>query len=83
MLDTTGRIIKHGTGPLDPAGEPGDVPKACQVMGYSRDTSHRYRSAVGEGGVEALFGRERGVSVLPPGVRPVWLRRGPAVSGPG
>ncbi len=23
MLDTTDRIIKHGTGPLDPAGEGG------------------------------------------------------------
>ncbi len=29
--------------------------KACQVMGMSRDTFYRYKSAVEDGGVEALF----------------------------
>ena len=33
--------------------------KACQVMGYSRDTFYRYKSAVDEGGVEALLERTR------------------------
>ena len=41
------------------AKELGNVSKACQVMGYSRDTFYRYKSAVEEGGVEALFERTR------------------------
>ena len=38
MLDTTDKIIKHKTGLLNLAEELGNVSKACQVMGYSRDT---------------------------------------------
>ena len=37
----------------------GNVSKACQVMGMSRDTFYRYKSAVEDGGVEALFERTR------------------------
>jgi winged helix-turn helix protein len=71
MLNTAGKIIKHKTGLLNLAGEPGNVSKACQVMhcpagdaciagrGSSRDTFYRYKSAVEEGGVEALFERTR------------------------
>ena len=59
MLNTTDRIIKHKTGMLNLAGEPGNVSKACQVMGYGRDTFHRYKSAVEDGGVEALSERTR------------------------
>ena len=33
--------------------------KACQVMGLSRDTFYRYKAAVENGGVEALFDRTR------------------------
>ena len=55
MLNTTDKIIKHKTGLLNLAEELGNVSKACQVMGYSRDTFYRYKSAVDEGGVEALF----------------------------
>ncbi|AYK03111.1 IS481 family transposase [Legionella sainthelensi] len=33
--------------------------KACKVMGLSRDTFYRYKSAVDEGGVEALFDQSR------------------------
>ncbi len=32
----------------------GNVSKACQIMGLSRDTFYRYRDAVEDGGVEAL-----------------------------
>ena len=59
MLNTTGKIIKHKTGLLNLAEELGNVSKACQVMGMSRDTFYRYKSAVEDGGVEALFERTR------------------------
>jgi hypothetical protein len=59
MLDTTGKIIKHKTGLLNLAEELGNVSKACQVMGMSRDTYYRYKSTVEDGGVEALFERTR------------------------
>ncbi len=59
MLNTTGKIIKHKTGLLNLAEELGNVSKACQIIGMSRDTFCRYKSAVGEGGVEALFERTR------------------------
>ena len=59
MLNTSEKIIKHKTGLLNLAEELGNVSKACQVMGMSRDTFYRYKSAVDEGGVEALFERTR------------------------
>jgi len=59
MLNTTDKIIKHKTGLLNLAEELGNVSKACQVMGLSRDTFYRYKSAVEDGGVEALFERTR------------------------
>ena len=42
MLNSTDKIIKHKTGPLNLAEELGNVSKACQVMGMSRDTFYRY-----------------------------------------
>ncbi len=59
MLNTTDKIIKHKVGLLNLADELGNVSKACQVMGLSRDTFYRYRQAVEDGGVEALFERTR------------------------
>lgn len=59
MLHTTDKIIKHKTGLLNLAEELGNVSKACQVMGYSRDTFYRYKTAVDGGGVEALLERTR------------------------
>lgn len=55
MIHTNEKIIKHKVGLLNLAEELGNVSKACQVMGLSRDTFYRYKSAVEEGGVEALF----------------------------
>jgi len=37
------KIIKHKTGPLNLAEELGNVLKACQVMGMSRDVSAQVR----------------------------------------
>lgn len=59
MLNSIDKIIKHKTGLLNLAEEPDNVSKACQVMGMSHDTFYRYTSAVGDGGVEALFERTR------------------------
>ena len=58
-MNSTNKIIKHKTGLLNLAEELGNVSKACQVMGMSRDTFYRYKSAVEDGGVEALFERTR------------------------
>jgi len=59
MLETNERIIKHKLGLLNLAEELGNVSKACKVMGLSRDTFYRYKAAVDEGGVEALFDKTR------------------------
>lgn len=59
MIDNTIKIIKHKVGLLNLAEELGNVSKACKVMGLSRDTFYRYKSAVDEGGVEALFDQSR------------------------
>lgn len=59
MLNTTDKIIKHKVGLLNLAEELGNVSKACKVMGLSRDTFYRYKSAVEDGGVDALFDKTR------------------------
>ena len=59
MLNSNERIIKHKVGLLNLAEELGNVSKACQVMGLSRDTFYRYRSAVEQGGVQALLEKPR------------------------
>ena len=59
MLHTTDKIIEHKVGLLNLAEELGNVSKACQVMGLSRDIFYRYKQAVDDGGVEALFERTR------------------------
>jgi hypothetical protein len=41
MLHTNERIIKHKVGLLNLAEELGNVAKACQLMGVSRDTFYR------------------------------------------
>ena len=61
MLQSNERIIRHKVGLLNLAEELGNVSKACQIMGLSRDTFYRYRDAVEEGGVEALLERNRRV----------------------
>ena len=59
MLNSNVKIIKHKVGLLNLAEELGNVSKACKVMGLSRDTFYRYKSAVDEGGIEALFDQNR------------------------
>ena len=59
MLHTNEQIIKHKLGLLNLAAELGNVSKARQVMGLSRDTFYRYKQAVEDGGVESLLQRGR------------------------
>ena len=59
MLNTNERIIKHKVGLLNLAEELGNVSKACQVMGLSRDTFYRYKTAVEDGGIDALLEADR------------------------
>jgi transposase len=52
-------VIKYKVGLLNLATELGNVPCACKVMGFSRDTFYRYQSAVKAGGVDALIDAKR------------------------
>ena len=59
MIESSERIIKHKVGLLNLAEELGNVSQACKVMGLSRDTFYRCKSAVEDGGVEALLDKSR------------------------
>lgn len=59
MYECNQKIIKNKVGLLNLAEELGNVSRACKVMGFSRDTFYRYKSAVEEGGVESLFDKSR------------------------
>lgn len=59
MIHSNEKIIKHKVGLLNLAEELGNVSKACQIMGLSRDTFYRYKEAVDNGGVEALLDKDR------------------------
>lgn len=59
MNSVTQGVIKHKVGLLNLATELGNVSRACKVMGFSRDTFYRYKSAVEAGGVEALIEANR------------------------
>ena len=50
-----GKIISNKVGLLNLAEKLGNVSKACQVMGFSRDTFYRYKAAVEEGGIGNLL----------------------------
>ncbi len=59
MNQSTQRIIRNKLGLLNLAEELGNVSKACQMMGVSRDTFYRYQAAREDGGVEALLDKNR------------------------
>ena len=59
MLNSNQSIIKHKLGLLNLAEQLGNVSQACKVMGLSRDTFYRYKMAVEDGGVDALFEKTR------------------------
>jgi len=53
------KIIKNKLGLLNLAQELGNVSKACRVMGFSRDTFYRYKSAMEEDGIQGLLDQNR------------------------
>lgn len=53
------KIIRNKVGLLNLAEELGNVSKACKVMGFSRDTFYRYKTAVEEGGLDGLIDKSR------------------------
>ena len=59
MNQSTQRIIRNKIGLLNLAEELGNVSKACQMMGVSRDTFYRYQSARDGGGVDALLDKSK------------------------
>ncbi len=52
MSSVQQNVIKHKLGLLNLAAEPGNVSRACKVIGFSRDTFYRYQSAMESGGVD-------------------------------
>ena len=59
MYHVSEKIIKNKVGLLNLAEELNNVSKACKIMGFSRETFYRYKSAVDEGGVQALLEKTR------------------------
>ena len=59
MLHTNNPIIIHKAGLLTLAVELGNVSRACEVMGVSRDTFYRYQELVDNGGIDALIEKNR------------------------
>lgn len=59
MYHVSEKIIKNKVGLLNLAEELNNVSKACKIMGFSRETFYRYKSAVNEGGVETLLEKSR------------------------
>ncbi|WP_084813649.1 helix-turn-helix domain-containing protein [Desulfogranum japonicum] len=55
ILHGNERIVKHKIGLLNLAEELSKVSRACKIMGLSRDTLYRYKTAAEERGVDALI----------------------------
>lgn len=58
------KVIKNKLGLLNLAAELGNIKKACQIMGYSRDSYYRYKELMEEGGADNLIDRTRRVPNL-------------------
>ena len=54
MIHGNKKIINHKVVLLNLAEELGNVSQACRILGLSRDTFYRYKTAVEDGGVDAI-----------------------------
>ncbi len=59
MDNVSSRIIRNKLGLLNLAEELGNVSKACKIMGLSRDTFYRYRTAAASGDLSSLIDKPR------------------------
>ena len=59
MIHSNEKIIRNKVGLLNLAEELNNISRACKVMGFSRETFYRYKRAVDDGGVDALFDKTR------------------------
>ena len=58
------KVIRNKLGLINLATELGNIKKACQIMGYSRDSFYRYKELMEEGGADNLIDRTRRVPNL-------------------
>jgi transposase InsO family protein len=58
-MNSNRKIIRNKLGLLNLANELGNIKKACQIMGYSRDSFYRYQELMEEGGADNLIDRTR------------------------